>query len=81
MQLVRTDKGYISSTLIGEPGKEVSIFRGIPYAAPPVGDLRWKPPQPVVPWESIRECTHFSDISPQTYIPGMSSLFPKSEEW
>jgi hypothetical protein len=30
MQIVRTDKGYISGTLIGEPGKEVSTFRGIP---------------------------------------------------
>jgi para-nitrobenzyl esterase len=80
MQIVRTDKGYISGTLIGEPGKEVSIFRGIPYAAPPVGDLRWKPPQPVVPWEGIRECTQFSDISSQTYMPGMSSPFPMSED-
>jgi para-nitrobenzyl esterase len=60
MQLVRTDKGYISGTLIGESGKEVSIFRGIPYAALPVGDLRWKPPWPVVPWEGIREGREFS---------------------
>jgi para-nitrobenzyl esterase len=80
MQIVRTDKGYISGTLIGGPGKEVSIFCGIPYAAPPVGDLRWKPPQPAVPWEGIRECTQFSDISPQTYMPGMSSPFPMSED-
>jgi para-nitrobenzyl esterase len=80
MQIVRTDKGYISGTLIGEPGKEISIFRGIPYAAPPVGNLRWKPPQPVVPWGGIRECTQFSAISPQTNMPGMSSPFPMSED-
>ena len=80
MQIVRTDKGYVSGTLIGEPGKEVSIFRGIPYAAPPVGDLRWKPPQPVVPWEGIRECTQFSAISPQIDILGMSSGLPLSED-
>jgi para-nitrobenzyl esterase len=80
MQVVRTDKGYISGTLIGEPGKEVSIFRGIPYAAPPVGDLRWKPPQPAAPWEGIRECTQFSHISPQIYMPGMSPPFPMSED-
>jgi para-nitrobenzyl esterase len=80
MQIVKTDKGYVSGTLIGEPGKEVSIFRGIPYAAPPVGDLRWKPPQPPVPWEGIRECTQFSAISPQTNMPGMSSPFPLSED-
>ena len=47
MQVVKTTNGYISGTVIGRLGKEVSIFRGIPYAAPPVGKLRWKPPQPV----------------------------------
>lgn len=80
IQIVKTDKGYVSGTTIGEPGKEVSIFRGIPYAAPPVGDLRWKPPQPVEPWEGIRECTQFSSISPQANMPGMSSPFPLSED-
>ena len=33
------------------------LFRGIPFAAPPVGPLRWKPPQPVVPWKGVREAT------------------------
>jgi para-nitrobenzyl esterase len=80
MQIVRTDKGYISGTLIGEPGKEISIFRGIPYAAPPVGNLRWKPPQPVVSWEGIRECTQSSPISPQIDNFGMFSEFTLSED-
>jgi para-nitrobenzyl esterase len=34
-----------------------TVFRAIPYAAPPVGDLRWKPPQPVEPWEGVRDVT------------------------
>jgi para-nitrobenzyl esterase len=38
---VKIDTGYISGTVIGEVGKEVRIYCGIPYAAPPVGDLRW----------------------------------------
>lgn len=53
--------------LTGELGKPVRVYRGIPYAAPPVGDLRWKPPQPVEPWEGIRECTKFSPVAPQPY--------------
>ncbi|MBN2240545.1 MAG: carboxylesterase family protein [Dehalococcoidales bacterium] len=65
MSTVKLDTGYISGTVTGEPGKEVRIYRGIPYAAPPVGDLRWKPPQPVTPWQDIRECTGFSLVSPQ----------------
>jgi para-nitrobenzyl esterase len=80
MQIVKTDKGYVSGAIIGEPGKEVSIFRGIPYAAPPVGDLRWKPPQPAAPWEGIRECTQMSAISPQASMPGFPSPFPLSED-
>ena len=62
---VKVDGGYVSGTVIGEPGKEVHIYRGVPYAAPPVGDLRWKPPQPVEPWSGIREATVFSSMCPQ----------------
>ena len=34
----------------------LSLFRGIPFAEPPVGALRWKPPQELEPWEGVREC-------------------------
>ena len=37
----------------------VTVFRGIPFAAPPIGDLRWKAPQPVVPWDGVRVCDTF----------------------
>ena len=36
-------------------------FKGIPFAAPPVGDLRWKAPQPVKPWSDVKQTTHFGD--------------------
>ncbi|MEJ8850735.1 carboxylesterase/lipase family protein [Variovorax rhizosphaerae] len=35
----------------------VNVYRGIPYAAPPVGDLRWMPPQPAQPWRGVREAS------------------------
>jgi para-nitrobenzyl esterase len=40
-------------------------FLGVPYAAPPVGDLRWKPPQPVSPWSGPRKATEFGAACPQ----------------
>jgi carboxylesterase type B len=48
--------------ITGVPGKDASIlaFKGIPYAAPPVGNLRWRAPQPVVPWQDVRKADHYS---------------------
>ncbi len=66
MDVVKIDSGYVSGTVLGEPDKPVSVFRGIPYATPPAGDLRWKPPQPVMPWSGIRECIVFSRAAPQS---------------
>ena len=43
----------------------VEIFAGIPFAAPPVGDLRWKEPQNVIPWEGILEADHFAPMAMQ----------------
>src|ERR1035438_9766260 len=42
------------------------FFRGIPYAAPPVGDLRWKPPQPPSRWAGVREAEELSPACPQS---------------
>jgi para-nitrobenzyl esterase len=47
------------------PGQNEVAFLGVPYAAPPVGDLRWKPPQPVRPWTGIRSATRFGAACPQ----------------
>ncbi|WP_051063349.1 carboxylesterase/lipase family protein [Ilumatobacter nonamiensis] len=43
----------------------IALFRGIPYAAPPVGDLRWRPPQPVEPWSKVRSCRKFGPAAHQ----------------
>jgi len=45
---------------------DVTVFRGIPFAAPPVGDNRWKAPLPAAPWEGVRDCSSFGRVCPQT---------------
>jgi para-nitrobenzyl esterase len=52
---VRTKAGMIAGA--NESG--ISIFKGVPFAAPPVGDLRWRAPQPVKPWEGVRDASRF----------------------
>ena len=55
--------GQIQGVPSEAPG--VTVFKGIPYAAPPVGELRWQAPQPVVPWEGVKVCDSFGPIAPQ----------------
>jgi para-nitrobenzyl esterase len=54
---VKTDAGLLSGLPPAAAG--VRVFRGIPYAAPPVGDLRWRAPQPVAKWTGIRKADTF----------------------
>ncbi|MES1924868.1 carboxylesterase family protein [Salinisphaera sp. T31B1] len=50
----------------GKLSDDVSQFLGIPFAAPPVGDLRWQPPQDPPPWQDTRDTTAYGDICAQT---------------
>lgn len=60
---VKTTNGFISGTMSAD--NEVKIFRGIPYAAPPVGNLRWKEPQSLQNWDGIRRCDTFGPNAKQ----------------
>lgn len=62
--VVRTTAGQVQGNV--NSGASIYIFKGIPYAAPPVGDLRWKEPQPVIPWKGVRKCTVFGPNAMQT---------------
>ena len=52
---VRVDGGELQ----GVVADGVASFKGIPFAAPPVGDLRWRPPQPATRWTGVRQATEF----------------------
>lgn len=53
---VMTEYGLVQ----GATENDLTVYRGIPFAAPPVGDLRWKAPQPHAAWEGVREATKFA---------------------
>ena len=55
--IVSVEGGQIEGTT--NQDASIRIFKGIPFAAPPVDDLRWKAPQPVVAWEGIKKCDQF----------------------
>ena len=68
---VRLEAGILKGMHASSAQSEVA-FLGVPYAAPPVGDLRWKPPQPVSPWTGARKAAEFGAACPQ--LP--ASWFP-----
>jgi len=63
--VVPTDGGPVR----GSEAPAVKEYLGIPYAAPPVGDLRWRPPQPHTRWKTPLDASHFANHCPQTASP------------
>lgn len=56
-------------TVEGKPGwnRAISVFKGIPFAAPPTGQNRWRAPQPPAGWRGIRKCFDYGPIPYQNY--------------
>jgi para-nitrobenzyl esterase len=52
----KTEQGIVQGIM----EDSLTVFKGIPFAAPPVGDLRWKAPQPVQPWEGVKMATAYA---------------------
>jgi para-nitrobenzyl esterase len=63
--VVRTADGWVQ----GKTADAMAEYLGVPYAAPPVGALRWQPPRPAAPWRGIREATSFAPHCPQPASP------------
>jgi para-nitrobenzyl esterase len=78
--VIETKSGKIK----GSYQEGLYIFKGIPYAAPPVGELRWRPPQPVKPWQEVRQAQAFAPVAPQSGALVLSPEFhaeePQSED-
>jgi carboxylesterase type B len=77
--VVETEAG----TVEGIPARDrtITVFRGIPYAAPPVGELRWRPPQPAPSWAGVRGAQRFGAICPQAPGNEIAGLdLPMSED-
>ena len=68
---VRTSTG----TVRGRWENGVAVYRGIPFAAPPVGPRRFTPPQPAVPWDGVRDASRFGPPPPQ---PGRAT---EGDDW
>ncbi len=66
MNTTMTESGAVR----GEERNGCVVYRGIPYAAPPVGSLRWKMPKECEPWSGTRDCTRFGNIAMQTLPTG-----------
>ena len=77
--LVDTDSGSIVGEALADG---MAVFRGVPYAAPPIGELRWKEPQPAANWDGALDCTAFGNVAPQSnrLAQMTGETFPETSE-
>src|SRR5918912_1248231 len=79
----RTDVVAVTSGLVGatrESGPDIRTFRAIPFAAPPLGELRWQPPRPVPDWQGVRRAESFSPSCMQVQRSDYRALFYQASE-
>lgn len=67
---VQTKYGKVRGLPAADP--RITSFKGIPFAAPPVGENRWRAPQPCKPWDGVRDCFKFGPLSMQDR-PGLGT--------
>ena len=67
-------------TVRGTAQGDLVSFKGIPFAQPPVGALRWRAPQPVKPWQGVRDASKFGPDPVQLPTEGMAQQWPTSED-
>jgi para-nitrobenzyl esterase len=72
---VRVEGGLLTGSVEGD----VVSFKGIPYAAPPVGNLRWRAPQPVRPWQGVRQANSYGHDCMQKDSPASQGIGPAED--
>lgn len=70
IRIAKTENGLVRGIEAADP--RITAFKGIPFAAPPVGENRWRAPQPAEDWEGVREAYRFAPISMQS-VPGLGT--------
>lgn len=83
-ETVRTTTGSVCGLSVERSGNQVNQWLGIPYAEPPVGELRWHDPVALAPWQGVLQATAVGNICPQTpnplRIPGAAEAAAQSED-
>jgi para-nitrobenzyl esterase len=70
---VRVEQGVLQGTT-SSTNTAIRVFRGVPYAAPPLGSSRWRPPSPPALWDGVRDATSFAPPCPQVERPGATPV-------
>lgn len=70
---VKVEQGLLAG--MNGSSADVRVYRGIPFAAPPVGDLRWKAPLPAAKWQGVRKAAEFSNACWQTPYPAAAAIY------
>ncbi len=78
LKRVKVETGVLEGIPAADP--RIMAFRGVPFAAPPTGNLRWRAPQPAENWQGVKEAFRFAPISMQRK-PGLSTTDIYTREW
>ncbi len=77
LRKVRVKNGILQGLVGKDP--RITVFRGVPYAKPPVGELRWRAPRPAEDWEGVRKCYEYGDMPMMRIHPGTGDDFYTKE--